>query len=95
MRVRKALGPRLAAIHWFGSRARGEGSKDSDYDLLLEIENEPTERQRDLVADIAVDISAEHGVLLDIHYRSAEGMREAPDSFSPFVQSVLDEGILV
>lgn len=94
-RVREALGSALVAIYWFGSRARGDGSGGSDYDILLETEDELTEQQRDLVADVAVDISADLGALLDIHYRTAKAMSTPPDSFSPFVQSVRAEGVLL
>jgi predicted nucleotidyltransferase len=44
--------------YWFGSRAKGEGHSGSDYDLLLETEMELTETQRDLLADIAIDLAA-------------------------------------
>jgi predicted nucleotidyltransferase len=94
-RVRQALGPTLVAIHWFGSRARGRYEESSDYDLLLETETELTEQQKDQVADIAVDIAADFGTLLDIHYRSVRLMKTAPYSFSPFIDSVLTEGVLV
>ena len=77
------------------SRARGDGGGGSDYDLLLATRDEMTEQQRDLVADVAVDISADHGALLDIHYRTAESMTTPPQSFSPFIQSVLAEGVLL
>jgi len=53
-RVRQVLGSKLVAIYWFGSRARGEGTVDSDYDLLLETRLAPLERDRDAVADVAV-----------------------------------------
>ena len=94
-RARQALGPTLVSIRWFGSRARGEYEAGSDYDLLLEVREEPTEPLRDLVADIAVDIAADFGVLLDIHYRSVRMMKTAPYTSSPFIDAVLSEGVLV
>ncbi len=91
-RVRQVLGSKLVAIYWFGSRARGEGRVDSDYDLLLETRVAPLERDRDAVADVAVDISADTGALLDIHYRTTEAL--AHESLrSPFVDTVLQESV--
>lgn len=94
-RVREAMGGVLADIYWFGSRARGEDASDSDYDLLIETTRVLTERERDVIADIAIDVTAEHGVLLDIHYRSSEALRNPRESRSPFTQTVVEEGMLV
>jgi len=91
--VRKALGAGVVAIYWFGSRARGDFNESSDYDLLLETKDDITEEQRDVVADLAVDISSSTGVWLDIHYRTVKWMNTPPYAFSPFVQSVRSEGI--
>lgn len=93
--VRAVLGSALVSLYWFGSRARGDSNEDSDYDLLLETKSEITEKQRDLVADLAVDISANLGAWLDIHYRTVKWMSTAPYTFSPFVQSVRSEGIVL
>ena len=90
--VRRALGPRLLAIYWFGSRARGAGTRDSDYDFLLETRQRLSERDRDVVADVAVDMSADKGVLIDIHYRTSEAIVYGA-SHSPFIESVLAEAV--
>jgi hypothetical protein len=51
-----------------------------------------TEEERDLVADIAVDLSATRGVLLDIHARtSAVMVRDAERS--SLIATVLKEAI--
>ena len=92
VRVREALGCKLLGVYWFGSRARGEGGPESDYDLLLETRARLSEQERDDVADVAVDMSADHGVLLDIHERTAAAMKRRRP-FSVFVQSVLEEAV--
>ncbi len=81
--------------YWFGSRAKGEGHSGSDYDLLLETEMELTETQRDLLADIAIDLAAEHGSLLDVHFYSKRQLLDHNIARSPFVQVVYQEGILL
>lgn len=92
-RVRKVLGSKLVAIYWFGSRARGEGTPESDYDLLLETRGTPLENDRDAVADVAVDISAETGALLDIHYRTTETLSQE-SAKSPFIDTILRDAVL-
>jgi predicted nucleotidyltransferase len=93
--VREGLGAAVVAIYWFGSRSRGDCGETSDYDLLLETKDPLTEQQRDLVSDVAVDIASDAGVLLDIHYRTSASLSTPPSSFSPFIQSVRSEGVLV
>jgi predicted nucleotidyltransferase len=92
--VRQALGASLVAVYWFGSRARGQGSDESDYDFLIETAHHLSEEERDRVADVAVDLSADHGVLLDIHQRTSETLRRRRP-FSLFAHTVLLEGVQV
>lgn len=92
-RVREILGTTLVVIYWFGSRVQERNKPHSDYDILLETKSVLTEKQRDAVADLAIDIVAEHGVLLDIHYYTTDEMTRPPYSRSPFVHAVLEEGV--
>jgi predicted nucleotidyltransferase len=92
VKVRAALGDNIEAVYWFGSRARGEGTADSDYDILIATRRRLTEEDRDSVADIAVDFSAKRGVLMDIHIRTSEAMvRDAERS--PLIATVLRESV--
>ncbi len=92
-RARAALPMIILQAYWFGSRARGKGSPDSDYDLLLETATELNESQRDALADIAVDLAAEHGSLLDVHFYSQRQLQDNKIGRSPFVQGVHKEGV--
>ncbi len=91
--VRLALGQEFVALYWFGSSAAGEGGADSDIDLLLETRSPLSPHDRDQVADIAVDLCADSGVLLDIHYYTSEEMTGYPYSNSPFLEAVVREGV--
>ena len=91
-RARRALGSDLVKIYWFGSRARGDAVAHSDYDLLLETRSAVSEAERDMIADVAVDISADCGVLLDIHYRTSEAVANGVGK-SAFIESILAEAI--
>lgn len=72
--------------------ARGEGTPDSDYDVLLETRRRLTEQERDSVADVAIDLSAEMGVLFDIHARTSESMARDAER-SPLIAAVLREAV--
>ncbi|MEM7204718.1 MAG: nucleotidyltransferase domain-containing protein [Planctomycetota bacterium] len=61
--TRVLLGDDLHEIRLFGSRARGEGTADSDLDLTVIVT--PTGRSRRYeVSDCAYDIGLRHSVLL-------------------------------
>ncbi|MBW2172712.1 MAG: nucleotidyltransferase domain-containing protein [Deltaproteobacteria bacterium] len=92
-RVRQILGTTVVGVYWFGSRVRERDKPDSDYDILLETTSVLSEEQRDAVADLAIDIVAEHSVLLDIHYYTSDEITRPPFSRSPFVHAVLEEGV--
>jgi uncharacterized protein len=62
-KVRAALGDRIREIILFGSRARGEQKKYSDYDMLIVVDK----RDREIVKNIrkiAVGILDEHERLI-------------------------------
>ena len=61
--VRGILGTELREARLFGSRARGEGTPDSDLDLALVVTPAGRERRR-RVHDLAFDTMLRHGVLL-------------------------------
>ncbi len=94
-RARTALPGVVLRAYWFGSRARGEGHSDSDYDLMLETSMSLSEEQRDILADIAVDLAADHGSLLDVHFYSRDQLKDVRLGRSPFVQTVHEEGLLL
>jgi predicted nucleotidyltransferase len=61
--VREILGDDLRAVRLFGSRARGEGTPDSDLDLALIVTPDGRAR-RHAVYDLAFDVGLRHGVQL-------------------------------
>ena len=92
-RVRRVLGSKLVAIYWFGSRARGEDHEESDYDFLVEGAAELSSGDRDLVADISVDMSGRHGVVMDVHYDTWARLHGERRFMTPFRDAVLSEGL--
>ena len=78
--AQSTLGSRLKEMWLFGSRARGDGLPDSDYDFLVVAEGDRAEL-RALIADIENEIMLRHGaVLASVVYtpRLWESARDAP-----------------
>lgn len=61
--ARALLGADLHEIRLFGSRARGEGTPDSDVDLALIVTPNGRARRYE-VSDLAFDIGLRHSILL-------------------------------
>ena len=63
--IRNALGDRVKEIVLFGSHARGDAGKHSDYDILLVVDN-PDMDVKDKVYDIVFDFHCEKDTLFSL-----------------------------
>jgi uncharacterized protein len=80
-RFRSALyeiyGDRLERVVLFGSRARGDARKDSDYDIAVFIQDlGPLSSELDLLADIETDILYDTGAVINALPFAAGAYRE-------------------
>ena len=60
-RVEASLPGRVTKVILFGSRARGEATPESDWDIAVFLSSQPTPVERDSVSDIAFDLMMETG----------------------------------
>lgn len=61
--LKKVLGTHLRELWLFGSRARGEARPDSDYDLLILLDQNTTDL-RDQILDLQVEMLNRHDALV-------------------------------
>ena len=90
--IRKALGPRLKKLILYGSRARGEGSPDSDYDILAVVD-EVNSSLKDIVDNVAGNILYEYSVIVSVFPISED--RYEYEIYNPLLMNVRKEGILI
>lgn len=88
--IRSRFDKNLKNIILFGSRARAQSTKESDYDLLL-IFNKVTKREKGIVDEIAVKHLFEYGVVFSTFIFSHEEIKAMP--YEPFIMNIRKEGI--
>ncbi len=90
--LRSRYGKRLRQILFFGSRARGDASQESDYDCLLVFDQVDPALKRDL-DHLAAQWLLERGIVLAwiaVSESDLERLR-----YEPFLQNARREGIAV
>ena len=73
--LRDRFGDRLCELGLFGSRARGEGSEESDLDVLVVVGGLSSAEARE-IAQFRGDLLTRHGVLVSPFAVSSERMAE-------------------
>jgi predicted nucleotidyltransferase len=94
-RVRQVLGRNVVTIYWFGSRSRGEGREDSDYDFLIATREPIPAADRHLVSDISVGLTGKYRKVMDVHYADEKRLDRGRTLLTPFRARVLEEGVPV
>jgi predicted nucleotidyltransferase len=89
--LRKRFGQNLKRIILFGSRARGDHSEESDYDLLLIFEKMTPEIKK-YVDQIEDEMLFSHGALFSTFLFTPEELEER--EFEPFIMNATKEGLV-
>ncbi len=90
--IREQLGGHLKRIVLFGSRARGDARQDSDYDLLVVVD-EVDRNVKDTIDSIAGEMLYQFGVVISAFPTSEKAVRSR--KYSPFLMNIAKEGLLV
>ncbi|MGG1519524.1 nucleotidyltransferase domain-containing protein [Paenibacillus oryzisoli] len=79
----------------FGSKARGDYTKDSDVDILVLVDEESSMANRNIVWSDQYDINLKHDTDLSCTLRNYEKFYKGEGEFPTFVRSVMEEGISI
>jgi predicted nucleotidyltransferase len=82
-RLAERLGNALARVSLFGSRARGDASHRSDFDLMIVL-HRPSGAHRDAVHGLAVELELDHNVDLSTKIVDEARFEELRRSNLPF-----------
>lgn len=91
-RLNETLGDNVERIILFGSRARGDAHKDSDYDVLLLVKKH-TKELEDQINDIAYDMLDRYGKLVNIFDSEVAVYEKA--KIDPLFLNIRREGVVL
>jgi uncharacterized protein len=66
-RLQQVYGSKLGQVILFGSRALAEAEPCSDFDILVVLEEEYTNKDEDKILDICYDLDLKYNILIDMH----------------------------
>jgi len=90
--IERLYAERLKDIILYGSWARGQGTPDSDIDLVVVLDGTVAQgHEIDRMIDIITDINLEHGVLLSIYPVS---QKDYASTNSPLLLNIRREGVV-
>jgi predicted nucleotidyltransferase len=79
----------------YGSRARGDASSESDWDLLILTEQEVTQDLEESLWDLLYPIEIEHGEVISAFVKNRQEWSTPHAKASPYHQSIDREGIAI
>lgn len=88
--VRRRMGVHLRQLRLFGSRARGDAKKESDYDMLVIVDHR-TPEIRSIILDIEVSMLDQYEAFVSSVLRDEHEWQLAQDF--PLAQNINREGV--
>lgn len=88
------FGSMLKDAYLYGSYARGDYHEESDIDILLAVDLDPTEisKYRNTIAAITSNLSLKHDITISVTVKPLEQFRRYSNVL-PFYKNVIREGI--
>lgn len=88
------FGDEIAEVRLFGSKARGDAGPESDLDVLV-VTRRDDWRLKEQIGQVATTILLEEGVYLSLKVFGQPFYRRLVTLQTPFIKSVLQDGIPV
>ncbi len=84
----KNYGNSVKDIVLFGSRARGNFNKYSDYDVLIILEKKYSGEDENKILDLCYDIDLKYDILLDVHIISDDELKTIRGKQPIFINAI-------
>jgi predicted nucleotidyltransferase len=87
------FGEDIKEVILFGSRATGKAHKDSDYDVLVILNNDYDWKYRDKITTVVYDLELKYDIFIDIKIISTNELYQTIEGKHPLYQDAMQEGI--
>lgn len=84
-----------AEVFLYGSRARGEGGPDSDYDIFILVNRALTRKLEDEISFALYDLEYESDVVLSVHIYEKSFFQSPLGQVMPLFNNVRTEGVRI
>lgn len=88
----KNYGNHIKDVILFGSQARGDSQKFSDYVVLIVLDNDYSGKDENSIFDLCYDIDLKYDILLDVHIISVKELNSFRGR-QPVFQKAIKSGI--
>lgn len=82
----------IKEIVLFGSHASGKSTQDSDYDVLIVLDNDYSAKDENIILDLCYDINLKYDIIVDAHLLSQREI-ETIRGKQPIFVNALKNGI--
>lgn len=72
---RQNYGDSIKDVILFGSQARGDSNKDSDYDILVILKQDYTHQDERKIINLCYDIDLKYDIIIDVHILSTKELK--------------------
>ena len=87
------LGKELNKIVLFGSHAHNKENKDSDFDVLIILENQYDWKKKRMIRDICYETGLKYDSLIDSKIISTYELNHTPKGIHPLYKDAIEKGI--
>lgn len=91
---RPLLGDRVRRVVLFGSRARGDATEESDYDVLVVVDRRDEQLVEALYRPV-MDVLLGTGKLVSLKVMSEQSFERLRGLHTPFIEAVLRDGVVL
>ncbi len=91
--LNKYLNNIVSDVVIFGSRAKGTADKDSDYDVLIVLNMEYTQKTKKIINGLCYDFDLKYDIFLDTQIISISELGNSIRGKHPIFKTALKEGL--
>ena len=89
------FGENIKDVILFGSQVSGKAHENSDYDVLVILNNDYDWRYKNKILEVVYDIELEHDIFVDIKIISVNELNHSIKGQHPLYEDAIKEGVYI